>query len=231
MYTTWYARQHEISQNSNSTYFFCDPWEVDFEFPTGTSKTQLDGFLNDTWLLDSTCDSSTAQDPLEQFLPNPCEHHGHSYKINECHHLDTILLPPIESYHASTPIQQVLAIEQPKLLSCSVATFKVIGNHTSNKILKVLFNPGLTKTMIHRSALPKGYQCISTLPTFRFQTLGRKTTSNQAIQLEKISFPEFNGNISIDSQNAKLVQPKLSIQDYFWSQFPRQICLHHQLKW
>ncbi len=83
-----------------------------------------------------------------------------------------------------------------------VATCKVIGNHMSNKILKVLFNSGSTKTMIHRSALPKGYQCILTLPPLRFQTLGGKTTSNQAIQLKKISFPEFNGNISIDSQTA-----------------------------
>ncbi len=116
MYTTWYARQPEISQNINSTYFFCDPQEVHFKLPSDAPKNQLDAFLNDAWLPGSTCDSAIAQDPLEQFLPNPCEHHWHSYKINECHHLDTILLPPIESYHASTPIQQVLAIEQPKLL-------------------------------------------------------------------------------------------------------------------
>ncbi len=46
--TTWYACRHEISQNNNSTYFFCDPWEVDFELPSSAPETQLDGFLNDT---------------------------------------------------------------------------------------------------------------------------------------------------------------------------------------
>ncbi len=46
--------------------------------------------------------------------------------LSQIHHLDTILLPPIESYHTSTPVQQVLAREQPKLLSCTIATCKVI---------------------------------------------------------------------------------------------------------
>ncbi len=85
-------------------------------------------------------------------FPNPREHPGHGHKINECHHLDTILLPPIESYHASAPVQQVLATKQPKFLSCTVATCKDIDNRASHKILKVLFNLGSTKTMIHHSA-------------------------------------------------------------------------------
>ncbi len=29
-YTEWYACQQERSQNCNSTYFYCDPWDVDF---------------------------------------------------------------------------------------------------------------------------------------------------------------------------------------------------------
>jgi len=37
-YTAWYARQCEILQNSNSTYFFCDQWEVDFELPSGAPR-------------------------------------------------------------------------------------------------------------------------------------------------------------------------------------------------
>ncbi len=37
-YTTWYDRRREISQNSNSTYFYCDPWQVDFELPSSAPK-------------------------------------------------------------------------------------------------------------------------------------------------------------------------------------------------
>ncbi len=201
-YTKWYDRCREISQGRNDTYFYCDPWEVDFELPSSALESPLDGFLNESWLPGSTCVDATARDPLEEFLPSPRDHRGYGTKINECHHLDTILLPPIESYHASAPVLQVLATESKKHLSCTVATCKTIGNRTSNKILKVLFDSGSTKTMIHRSALPKGYQCISTLPPLRFQTLGGKTTSTTAVQLNNLSFPEFNGNISIDSQTA-----------------------------
>ncbi len=47
-YTTWYDRRRRKSQKSNSTYYFCDPWEVDFELPSGAPENQLDGFLNET---------------------------------------------------------------------------------------------------------------------------------------------------------------------------------------
>ncbi len=47
-YTDWYARCCQVSQNSNSTYFYCEPWDIDFDIPVGAPKTQLDGFLNET---------------------------------------------------------------------------------------------------------------------------------------------------------------------------------------
>ncbi len=47
-YTEWYNHQQEISQQSNSVYFYCDPWEVDFELSPGTLETPLNGFFNET---------------------------------------------------------------------------------------------------------------------------------------------------------------------------------------
>ncbi len=99
----WYTCQRTVSQTSNSTYFYCDPLDVDFELPSSAPETPLNGFLNKFRLPGSTCESTPLQDPLEHFLPNPCNHHWYGSKINECHHIDTILLPPIESYHASAP--------------------------------------------------------------------------------------------------------------------------------
>ncbi len=109
--------------------------------------------------------------------------------------------------------------DQLKLLSCTIATCQTIGKCTPNKILKVLFDSGLTKTVIHCSALPKGFQCILTLPLLRFQTLGRKTTSNIVVQIEKLSFPEFNGNISIDSQTAYLFNQNCQYNIIFGANF------------
>ncbi len=47
-YTAWYGRHQEILQKRNDTYFYCDPWEVDFEVTSGALETPLDGFLNET---------------------------------------------------------------------------------------------------------------------------------------------------------------------------------------
>ncbi len=48
------------------------------------------------------------------------------------------------------------------------------------------------------------FQCILNLLQLWFQTVGRKATSKKATELSKHKFPEFNGNISIDSQIAYL---------------------------
>ncbi len=55
--------------------------------------------------------------------------------------------------------------------------------------------------MIHCSALPTRSQYILNVPLLQFQTLDRKTKSKTtAVGLTKPTFPEFNGNTSIDSQ-------------------------------
>ncbi len=89
-----------------------------------------------------------------------------------------------------------------KIAVMMVATRKTIGTCLSTKILKVLSDSVSTKTMICHSALPTRFQCIWDLPPLYFQTLCGKTTSTKAVQLSKITFPEFNSNISIDSQVA-----------------------------
>ncbi len=127
LYTDWYTCRWTVSQTSSRTYFYCDPQEVDFELPPGAPNTLLDRYLAETWLPDSTCVSAPAQDPLEQFLPNPCNHCLYGAKINKCLHLDTMLLPHIESYHASAPIQQVLAPEQPNYYHVLLQLVKLLA--------------------------------------------------------------------------------------------------------
>ncbi len=124
---------------------------------------------------------------------------GEWITVGQCHHLDTIVLPSIEFYQASATIQQVLATDQPKLLLCMVTKCKTICVFSTNKILKVLFDSGSTKNMIYCSALPNQHQCTMDLPPLLFQTLEGKATSTKAVQSSKITFPEFNSNISIDS--------------------------------
>ncbi len=47
-YTDWYDLCWKISQESNSTYFHCDPWKVDFDVIQGAHEFPLDGYLAET---------------------------------------------------------------------------------------------------------------------------------------------------------------------------------------
>ncbi len=89
-------------------------------------------------------------------------------------------------------IQQVSAKE-------SVTKCKTIGTHLSNKIVKVLFYSGSTKTMIHLSDFETNSNELQT-PSLMFQTLGGKVTSNKAVQLTSLISPMFISKIFIDTQ-------------------------------
>ncbi len=66
------------------------------------------------------------------------------------------------------------------------------------------FDSRSTKTMTHCSAFLSMFQSILDLPPLRFQTLGRRTTPNEDVDIAGITFPEFNSNIFIDSHAAYL---------------------------
>ncbi len=52
-----YNHHHQLTYDNSNIYYF-DP------------KNLLDGFLTEKWLSKNICDSKTAQDKLETYLPN-----------------------------------------------------------------------------------------------------------------------------------------------------------------
>ncbi len=102
--------------------------------------------LPELLLSSSACESTSTQDPFEQYLPNLSDQCRYSTKLNKCDHLGTI-----ESYQASLPVQQVSAKDKPKLLLYTITKCKI-------KLLKVFFESGSIKTMNHCSTLPSWFQ-------------------------------------------------------------------------
>lgn len=96
------------------------------------------------------------------------------------------------------------------MLSCTIAKCKTIGAQSSTKFLKVFFDSGSTKTIIHQSVLPPKYQNVPNTQLAKFQTLGGKATSTTAVLFTEISFPEFNSNISVEKQLAYTFEPTFS---------------------
>ncbi len=124
-------------------------------------------FLTKSWLPSSTCERAPAQDPLRQYLPNQSGHQRYGSKLHECHHPKTIRLPRIECFQESVSVQKVSTTDRPKSLSSTIAICETIDTHPSTTLLKVLFDSGSTKTMIHFSALPTEFQCISYLSSLK----------------------------------------------------------------
>ncbi len=132
-HTNWYNCCCECSRNSESVYYYDNPRKINFEIQSWALEMILNGFLNECWLSGSTCIEGPARDPLEHYLPNQFKQNWYGTKIYDCHHLETILLPPIESYQSFAPKQHILATDQPKLLLCMVTTCKTIC--PTNKII------------------------------------------------------------------------------------------------
>jgi hypothetical protein len=80
------------------------------------------------------------------------------------------------------------------LTPISIMVIDTIGAVTSRKLLKVLFDPGSTKTMISRKALPKGITPLKLGNTMNVSTLAGTMKTNEMVKLRNLKLPEFDKN-------------------------------------
>ena len=99
---------------------------------------------------------------------------------------------PVPKGHKSTRISK----ETP----CTILTADTIGTVRSRRILKVLFDTGSKKTLIHREALPRGIQTKKLSDAQRLKTLAGNFDTSEIIKLRDIRLPEFDKNRRIDEQ-------------------------------
>ena len=80
-----------------------------------------------------------------------------------------------------------------------------VGTITCRKSLKILFNPGSTKTMIIRKALPKGALPLKLGNTQKVSTLTGTMKTNEMVKSRNLKLPEFYKNCCIYKQKALLL--------------------------
>ncbi len=91
-------------------------------------------------------------------------------------------------------------------MPCSIATYKSIGHApTDNKVYHVLFDSGLSKTLIHKLIVPWNFTPIPSTDDLQIFSLVCATTSMALVALNRIRFPEFNHNIIVDTHPALIV--------------------------
>ena len=101
--------------------------------------------------------------------------------------------------------------EQPRDLSLvpiSIMVIDTIGTITSQKLLKVLFDPDSTKTMISRKASPKGVLPLKMGNTQKVSTTSGIMETNEMVKLRDLKLPEFDKNRRINKQKALIFDKK-----------------------
>ena len=101
-------------------------------------------------------------------------------------------------YAIPTP-KQIIA---NRLVATSIMVVQTIHNHESGKLLRVLFDTGGDRTMINRSALPRGVNPMVLDKRARMTTLAGTYESGGEVMLKGLRLPEFDKSRNIEEQRA-----------------------------
>ena len=94
------------------------------------------------------------------------------------------------------------------LTPISIMVVDTIGLKKSRSLLKVLFDPGSTKTLISKKALPRGTNLIPLKEVKKVTTLAGSMQTLQLVTLRDLRLPEFDKNRRIDEQKALVFDSK-----------------------
>ena len=94
------------------------------------------------------------------------------------------------------------------LTPISIMVVNTMGLKKSRALLKVLFDPGSTKTLISRKALPRGAKLIPLQQAKKVTTLAGSMQTSELVHLRDLRLPEFDKNRRIDEQKALIFDGK-----------------------
>ena len=102
-------------------------------------------------------------------------------------------------YNASMiPKMGKIRLETP----ATIAAVDTINSIRSRRLLRVLFDSGSMKTMINKSALPRGTVPKPLANEKKLTTLAGKLTTREMVTLRDFRLPEFDKNRSVEEQKA-----------------------------
>ena len=108
------------------------------------------------------------------------------------------------------PVSKTGTPRDSSLTLITIMDIDTMGLKKSRSLLKMLFGPGSTKSLISRKALPRGAQLIPLTSAKKVTTLvvaGSMQTSDM-VHLRDLRLPEFDKNRQIDEQKALIFDGK-----------------------
>ena len=127
------------------------------------------------------------------------------------------------TYHVPLPKCKRTATETPT----TICTAKTIGAVKSHKILRILLDSGSRKTLIKRSALPRGTKPKKLSKTKTLTTLAGNVAAAEVITLRDIRLPEFDKNRRIEEQKALVFDAPCRYDIIFGTDFLTKVGMFH----
>ena len=119
--------------------------------------------------------------------------------------VDSLNVFEIDDIHAiqlNIPVPKCTKKITKNYFPTSIAIADSIALKKSQRLLRVLFDSGAMKTMIHRRALPASAEPTKLTNTKTMSTLAGNLQTTEVVKLRKIKLPEFDKTKTVDEQKA-----------------------------
>ena len=129
--------------------------------------------------------------------------------------------------------------KDPRLMSLtpiSIAVVDTVGLVKSRKLLKVLFDPGSTRTLIKKSVVPRKAVPIHLNSEKRIKTIAGSMNTSELVKLRNIRLPEFDKNRQIEETKAFIFDNESKYDIIFGADFLSMIGIvldyrHGHMEW
>jgi hypothetical protein len=109
------------------------------------------------------------------------------------------------------------------LTPTSIAVVDTISSLRSCTLLKILFDPGSTSTLISCKCLPRHCKSCAITNEHQIYTLAGTCSTKQMVVMKKIRLPEFNKNNVVEEQKALVVDGECKYNVIFGTDFLSKI--------
>ena len=138
---------------------------------------------------------------------------------------------PTLEYMYNVPVPKCRDPRNMSLTPISIAVVDTIGLVQSRKLLKVLFDPGSTRTLIKKSVVPEKAVPITLGREKRVKTIAGSMNTSKMTCLRDIRLPEFDKNCRIDKIKALIFDNECKYDIIFGADcwFPMKDRPNHRL--
>ena len=138
------------------------------------------------------------------------------YNTEDC---NAVYDEPTLDYMYNVPVPKCRDPRTMSLTPISIAVVDTIGLVRSRKLLKVLFDPGSTRTLIKKSIVPEKAVPISLGREKRVKTITGSLNTRKMTRLRDIRLPEFDKNRRIDQIKALIFDNECKYDIIFGADF------------